>query len=88
MKCEFETLLGREVSDDTYKKIEHVYTFHPCIKNKADIVMLYDKFGMRIINDMTATASKAMELESKRDWLNQEAQAVQKHLDKLARGEM
>ena len=53
-KQEFEQRLGWAVSENEYRKIETVYTFHPSISETAgkdQITYLYKTFGMRIIED-------------------------------------
>lgn len=71
MKHEFEAKLNelepiqRTVSDDDYKLIEYVYTFHPCISEtdgKRQVAFLYHEFGIRIFRDMLKTANKNKEL--------------------------
>lgn len=56
------------ISDDDFKVIELVYTFHPAIsetRGKEQIALLYTTFGMTVINDMKPRALKAREIESK-----------------------
>lgn len=67
-KQEFEQRLGWAVSENEYRKIETVYTFHPSISEtsgKDQITYLYKTFGMRIIEDMLPTATNASELQDK-----------------------
>ena len=73
MKCEFEAKLSelepiqRTVSDDDYKLIEYVYTFHPSISEtdgKRQVALLYHEFGLRVFKDMQATATANQVLES------------------------
>lgn len=55
-----------KITNEDYKKIEFVYTFHPSISEtdgKKQIVDLVGAFGMRIICDMIPTAKKAKDLE-------------------------
>lgn len=55
------------ISDEDYKLIEYVYTFHPSIsetKGKDQIVYLVSNFGMAIIKDMLARAQLNESLES------------------------
>lgn len=56
MKQEFETLLGRDISDDDYSAIEAVYMYYPGIVSKQQVADLYKAFGLRIFNDMLPTA--------------------------------
>lgn len=69
MKSEFVKLLkensgNSDVKNEDYVIIEHVYTYHPAIKNKQAIVALYCDFGMTVINDMVERADKCMKLET------------------------
>lgn len=81
MKSEFITLLKENsynsgVADEDYQIIEHVYNWHPAIKDKEHIVNLYLDYGMTIIRDMVARADNCCEIENK----------IQKHMleiDKL-----
>lgn len=53
------------ITDNMYKDIEFVYTWHPCLDNvagKDQIAKLFDMFGYRVIKDMLLTAQKAKEL--------------------------
>ena len=69
MKSEFVKLLkensgNSDVKKEDYVIIEHVYTYHPAIKDKKHIVDLYLSFGMKIINDMVERADKCMKLKT------------------------
>ena len=66
MKSEFIDIL-EEISpthpyptDEEYKKIEIVYTYHPSISDKEDIVRLWANYGNIIIEDMTGRAQSVM----------------------------
>lgn len=66
-KAEFEKLSKRPVTEDEYRSIELVYTFHPSIsdtKGKEEIAYLFNTFGMRIILDMVDTANKAKRIST------------------------
>lgn len=70
MKSEFITLLqemsgNTSINEKDYCTIEHVYTYHPAIKDKKHIVTLYLDFGMSVINDMVERADKVALLEDK-----------------------
>ncbi|MFR2881303.1 MAG: hypothetical protein ACLTC8_10385 [Lachnospiraceae bacterium] len=55
MKHEFEERFGSEISDQNYKIIETVYTWHPAIKGvdgKDQIATLYKTGGMPLIKSM------------------------------------
>lgn len=65
MKSEFENLIGKEISQQDYEKIELVYMYYPQIKDKEHIARLYQEFGMAIIEDMIPRARQIKELEDK-----------------------
>lgn len=57
-----------EISESDYALIEHVYCFHPSISDaegKRQVALLYCEFGMRIFQDMKATADKAEAAEKR-----------------------
>lgn len=61
MKCEFEKLIGKEVSCEDYGIIDYVYTWHPVISNtngKQQMADIYKIGGMLLIKDMHASATK------------------------------
>lgn len=67
-KQEFESRLedGKTVTNEQYKVIEYVYTYHPAISDisgKDQIAILYDVFGMAVIKDMYPRARRSEELE-------------------------
>ena len=66
LKTEFIDIL-EEISpthpyptDEEYKKIEIVYTYHPSISDKEDIVRLWADYGNIIIEDMISRANAVM----------------------------
>lgn len=66
MKQEFESLIGKQVSDKDYEMIDRVYTFHPAIsevEGKKQIVDFYNAGGMALIRDMLETANIMSSLE-------------------------
>lgn len=88
---EFDERCTAKVTDEEYKKIEFVYTWHPSISEtdgKNQIAMLVGAFGMRIIEDMLPTAQKAQELEDKRMALKNQLDKVNDEYRKLKRGEV
>ena len=61
MKVEFEELVGYPVSNDDYKVIEYVYTWHPSIDEvhgKQQIATLYKVLGMPLIHSMVDEAKE------------------------------
>lgn len=71
MKSEFESLVGKEVSQEDYTTIEFVYLYHPSISGfngKEEIANIYKlPRGMRIIRDMLITANRQENLENTRN---------------------
>lgn len=67
MREEFEQLLpaakANDLTEQEYKQIEFVYTYHPLNLSKQDTADLYAKFGFGIFNDMIGTAQQAMAYE-------------------------
>ena len=58
----------RVFTEEEYKKIEYVYTWHPAIKpvgGKRQIAIICQEFGMGMINDMTPQAHEMEALETK-----------------------
>lgn len=90
MREEFErevTILNGSVenlTDEDYKTIEFVYTFHPAVPEKSDIAAIYVlKHGMAIIRDMVPTAQKAQELDSKMMELIRQRNELNKQIDEM-----
>ncbi len=86
IKKEFEERIGKTISDDDYKVVETVYTYHPVIDNvlgKDQIAELYKIGGMRVMRDMLGSAACAMQLENDISSLRQmlsEAESLYKAL--------
>ncbi len=93
-KQEFETkitLLGSEkpVSEDEFKIINFVYTFHPAIsetEGKEQVAWLFINLGMRVFNDMTETAKRAEEIETQLNSLKGEMESYKAEYSQLKRG--
>lgn len=90
-KQEFEARLhGGMVSDRDFAKILEVYNSHPSIdavKGKDQIAELYEKFGMRIIEDMLPTAREAAAMIDEMRSLNIKLDKLKDAYEKLKRGE-
>ena len=91
-KQEFEARLhGGMVSDRDFAKISEVYNTHPSIdavKGKDQIAELYEKFGMRIIEDMLPTAREAAAMIEEMRTLNIKLNNLKDAYEKLKRGEV
>lgn len=73
-------------SNENYKTIEYVYTWHPIIDNvngKYQIALLYIHFGMKFINTMVPLAQKAEELDKKRIEAQSDLKAICDAIDNL-----
>lgn len=69
MKAEFEAMAGKSVTDEEYKVIEAVYTWHPAINDttgKDQMKTLYTQFGFGVIRGMLPVAEK-MEKAGRRE---------------------
>lgn len=88
---EFNERCNVSVTENDYKEIEFVYTWHPSISEtngKDQIAMLVETFGMRIIEDMIPTAERAKELEDERMALRSKLDKVNLEYAMLKRGEI
>ena len=69
MKAEFEAMAGKSVTDEEYKVIEAVYTWHPAINDttgKDQMKTLYTQFGFGVIRGMLPIAEKMEKLDGER----------------------
>ena len=65
LKSEFETLIGKEVTDEEYEFVNYVYMNHPAISDKHQICDIYNAGGLRVIADMCRTANEARAIDRK-----------------------
>lgn len=69
MRDEFQTLLGKVVTNEEWDVIHEVYQFHPSITNvegKKQIVKLYKDFGFKFLSGLYPQARMIEELEAER----------------------
>lgn len=94
-KYEFEDHLKalepmcRGISDEDYILIEYVYTWHPCIsetEGKAQVALLYKEFGIRVFQDMKATARRNQELEEAIQRTREQLRKLLDEADTLRKG--
>ena len=78
---EFDALCNYKISDEDFKKVEFVYTYHPCNFHKGGIARLVEEFGMVIIYDMLPRAQAAMEQELHIRTLREELRRVEEQLN-------
>ena len=71
-----------KISEDDYRKIEHVYNYYPGIDKEA-AARLYVEFGLRIFEDMTPRADKIADLENKIHTLRMTIMQYQEDIEKL-----
>ena len=67
MKAEFEAMAGKSVTDEEYKVIEAVYTWHPAINDttgKDQMKTLYTQFGFGVIRGMLPVAENCYRHEN------------------------
>lgn len=74
LKSEFETMVQEykevedyHISDELYKTIEYVYTWHPAISDtvgKRQIVHLYCEFGYEFIKKMVPAAEEMDQIDT------------------------
>lgn len=86
-----EMFKGEEptLTEQQYKTIEYVYTWHPAIdavKGKDQIAYLYSEFGMRVIYDMLPTAQEAEDAEQELELALQKYEDAKARYDKLKQG--
>lgn len=95
MKYEFEDRLKAlepmrmGISDEDYSLIEYVYTWHPCIsetEGKAQVAWLYKEFGIKVFQDMQATARRNQELEEAIQRTRGQLQKLLDEADALRKG--
>lgn len=73
----------RAFTEEEYVKIEYVYIWHPAINpvgGKRQIVILWQEFGMGMINDMYPVASKMQTLEDDRSRCQRSLNEVDKKI--------
>ena len=90
-KQEFETKLGNNISEDDYKLIELVYTWHPSISEtdgKAQILTLFKTCGMPLIRDMAETAVYMKNLSKERDRLLLHLDAINERMVSVEKGNL
>lgn len=90
MKHEFEERINAEISDQDYKTVELVYTWHTAIPNvggKDMIAQLYKIGGMAVINDMAKSASvrcaNIMRMERVVQDVKEEMRSVEEKMEEL-----
>ena len=75
-----------DLSEETYRIIEHVYNYHPAIGNKDDIARIWLlPGGFTIIKDMVKTADEWMKRDEEIGKVRTQMAKLQKKLDNYAR---
>ena len=99
LRHEFETILINEhkftpkqaaaITEEDYKKIEYVYTWHPNIDDvngKKQVAYLYANFGIGIFVDMETTASDAEDLTCEIQETENKLKNLRENYDNLKKG--
>ena len=87
---EFENLACSTVTNEEYKIIEKVYTWHPAIRNtdgKNQIATIFLAGGMAVIQDMVETAEMAMGIDNERRELEAKMSALKERAGRLSSGD-
>ena len=80
----------QEISNEDYRTIETVYTWHPAIgevTGKEQIAGIYMYGGMGVIRDMLPTAAKARRIEGELQALRAQEHNLKAELERLKTGE-
>lgn len=91
MKKEFEALVDKKITDNEYKTIEFVYSYHPSIINttgKQQIADIYKTYGMLVIQDMVETATFARNLEIEKENLRKKLEIVEERMIDVKEGRL
>lgn len=91
MKHEFEERVGGEISDQNYKIIETVYTWHPAINEvvgKDQIATLYETGGMPLIKSMLEAANIMMGLEKERQQAMRRMEEIRRRIETVTSGDL
>ena len=80
---EFNERVTEKVNVEQYASIELVYEWYPVELNKDQIAILYDRFGMAIINDMLPRAKKNLEITSQMESLRSQLRKLKEQQDEL-----
>lgn len=89
MQYEFEELrkshgcAGPVLSPEDYTLVDFVYTWHPAVRSKVDIVDLFRIGGCNLIQELRPRALACMERELKLDELRREIKRLQDKLHEL-----
>ena len=78
------------LSEQEYKDIEYVYTWHPAIsetKGKEQIAWLYINFDMCVIRDMYETASLMEDLDDDLKEAQNKVKKLTERIERLRRGD-
>ena len=90
MKQEFEKMVDRLFSEETWEVIHTVYQFHPAIndvKGKKQMADLYLNYGMTVIFDMEIRAKAVQELTARRTKAIQQVDSIEAQINSLSKVE-
>ena len=80
LEPEFERLTQKPFTDLEFVAIHYVYCYHPAIKSKEDIAMVWNLGGNCLINDMLPTAKRFEAAERRLRTARMEYEAAKKQL--------
>lgn len=90
-KQEFEKLARSTVTNEEYKIIEKVYTWHPAIQNtdgKNQIATIFLAGGMAVMKNMQETAEYMIRLDKEMAALKAQTEKVKNRMEAVASGDL
>lgn len=90
-KQEFEQRIQTTISDEEYRIIDKVYTWHPAICDdggKDQIADLYREGGMTIIKNMEETADAMIELDRQERDIMKQLEEIRQRKTRVAAGNL
>lgn len=90
-KQEFEKLARSTVTNEEYKIIEKVYTWHPAIRNtdgKNQIATIFLAGGMAVMKNMQETAEYMIRLDKEMAALKAQMEKVKNRMEAVASGDL
>lgn len=90
-KWEFEQRIRSNVTDEAYKEIEYVYTWHPAISEtsgKDQIASIYKAGGILVIKGMKEMAGMMEKLEAEKREVQNQLSRIQDRINAVLVGEL
>lgn len=92
-RLDFECQIKQTISDEEYKIIDYVYTYHPSFRGKSNheninrMAQLYKDFGISVIKSMVYVANQINKLNTKIQILELELDRYKREKAKLENGD-